>query len=168
MSQSENFYQEDENHIETETVATTYKVLNPATCEKEGKGIYTSNSFINEAFSVQTYEVVLSTLEHDIVEHQAKEATCTEIGWHEYNTCRRCEYTTYVEIPKLGHEYESMITEPTCTEQGYTTYTCQCGDSYKDNYVNSIGHSYGEVEYYWNETYTENRRSDCTAAVFLL
>ncbi|MCD8116465.1 MAG: hypothetical protein LUE21_05015, partial [Oscillospiraceae bacterium] len=29
------------------------------------------------------------------------------------------------------HEYEAVVTEPTCTEQGYTTYTCTlCGDSY--------------------------------------
>ena len=34
-----------------------------------------------------------------------------------------------------SHAYVSEITAPTCTEQGYTTYTCQCGDSYVDDYV---------------------------------
>lgn len=33
------------------------------------------------------------------------------------------------------HEYTSVVTQPTCTEKGYTTYTCECGDSYVDNYV---------------------------------
>ena len=30
---------------------------------------------------------------------------------------------------------KSTITSPTCNEQGYTTYTCKCGESYIDNYV---------------------------------
>lgn len=43
------------------------------------------------------------------------------------------------------HEYDSVVTDPTCTEQGYTTYTCECGDSYNDNYVDSLGHEYKSV-----------------------
>ena len=39
------------------------------------------------------------------------------------------------------HDYESAITPPTCTEQGYTTYTCECGDTYIDDYVNALGHT---------------------------
>ena len=41
------------------------------------------------------------------------------------------------------HSYTSKVTAPTCTAQGYTTFTCQtCGDSYKGNYTNATGHSY--------------------------
>ncbi|MBQ7875232.1 MAG: hypothetical protein IJ306_08775, partial [Oscillospiraceae bacterium] len=40
------------------------------------------------------------------------------------------------------HNYISSVTEPTCTEQGYTTYTCECGESYVDDYVDATGHSY--------------------------
>lgn len=32
------------------------------------------------------------------------------------------------------------MTAPTCTEQGYTTYTCSCGESYTKNYVSALGH----------------------------
>ena len=47
----------------------------------------------------------------------------------------------------LGEEthkcsYNAVVTPPTCTEQGYTTYTCVCGDTYVDNYANATGHSY--------------------------
>lgn len=28
------------------------------------------------------------------------------------------------------HNYVPVVTEPTCSEAGYTTYTCECGDSY--------------------------------------
>lgn len=41
------------------------------------------------------------------------------------------------------HNYSSKVTPPTCTEEGYTTYTCGCGDSYKGNYKDPTGHSYG-------------------------
>lgn len=42
------------------------------------------------------------------------------------------------------HVYVSKIIEPTCETEGYTTYTCACGDSYIENYVSAIGHSYNE------------------------
>lgn len=35
----------------------------------------------------------------------------------------------------LGHSYSAKITAPTCTERGYTSYTCICGDSYLSDYV---------------------------------
>ena len=45
----------------------------------------------------------------------------------------------------LGHDYAFVVTAPTCTEQGYTTYTCnRCGDSYVDNYTEALGHDWGE------------------------
>ena len=48
-------------------------------------------------------------------------------------------------VDALGHEYDSVVVEPTCTEKGYTIHTCsRCGDNYKDSYVNAKGHSYGE------------------------
>ena len=41
-----------------------------------------------------------------------------------------------------NHLYTSLITPPTCTKQGYTTNTCECGDSYVIDYVDATGHSY--------------------------
>ena len=44
---------------------------------------------------------------------------------------------------ECDHSYTSVVTDPTCTQKGYTTYTCTvCGDSYKDSYVAASGHSY--------------------------
>ena len=40
------------------------------------------------------------------------------------------------------HSYSAKVTAPTCTEKGYTTHTCACGDSYKDSYVNALGHNF--------------------------
>lgn len=49
-----------------------------------------------------------------------------------------------VSLNNHQHSYTAVVTEPTCTEEGYTTYTCSCGDSYVDNYVDALGHNYGE------------------------
>ncbi len=84
----------------------------------------------------------ITSLGHAIVRHAAKAATCTEKGWAAYDTCSRCNYSTYKEIAATGHHHNAVVTAPTCTAKGYTTHTCACGDSYKDNYTNALGHSY--------------------------
>ena len=63
---------------------------------------------------------------HDLVQHAAKAPTCTEKGWNAYETCSRCNYTTYAELPALKHYlvyYKAK--DPTCTEPGCDAYeTC--------------------------------------------
>ena len=65
---------------------------------------------------------------HDLVHHDAKAPTCTEIGWDAYETCQRegCTYTTKVEIPALKHKLVHHDAKaPTCTEIGWEEYdTC--------------------------------------------
>ena len=43
-----------------------------------------------------------------------------------------------------NHSYTADVTLPTCTEGGYTTYTCTCGVSYVDDYVDANGHNFCE------------------------
>ncbi len=41
---------------------------------------------------------------------------------------------------------QGVVTAPTCTTSGYTTYTCRiCGKEYKGDYKSSLGHSFDEV-----------------------
>ena len=65
---------------------------------------------------------------HDLVHHDAKAPTCTEIGWNAYDACQRegCTYTTKVEIPALKHKLVHHDAKaPTCTEIGWEEYdTC--------------------------------------------
>lgn len=49
-----------------------------------------------------------------------------------------------VSLNNHQHSYTVVVTEPTCTEKGYTTYTCSCGDSYVDNETDALGHNFGE------------------------
>ena len=63
-----------------------------------------------------------------------------------------------------GHAHESVVTAPTCTEDGYTTYTCHCGDSYVADEVEKLGHDMDEWGVILDPTCTEDgtKRADCT------
>ena len=102
---------------------------------------------------------------HDLVHHDAKAPTCTEIGWDEYDTCQRegCTYTTKVEIPAAGHDYTEKVVKPTCEKVGYTLHTCKrCQDSYKDQQTKTLLHWYGEWTSNGDGTHSATcKRKDC-------
>ena len=100
---------------------------------------------------------------HDLVHHDAKAPTCTEIGWEEYDTCSRCDYTTKVEIPAPGHDYTEKVVKPTCGKGGYTLHTCKkCNDSYKDHQTKTLLHWYGEWTSNGDGTHSAAcKRKDC-------
>ena len=62
------------------------------------------------------------------------------------------------------HSYKDVVTAPTCTEKGYTTHTCSCGDSYVDTYTNALGHAWdeGKVTKEPTETETGVKTFTCT------
>lgn len=62
---------------------------------------------------------------HDLVQHEAKAPTCTEIGWDAYDRCIRCGYTTRKELPAQHDLEQHAAKAPTCTEKGWDAYeTC--------------------------------------------
>ena len=85
---------------------------------------------------------------HDLVHHDAKAPTCTEIGWNEYDACQRegCTYTTKVEIPALKHKLVHHDAKaPTCTETGWEEYdTCSRCDYTTKVEIPAPGHDYTE------------------------
>ena len=72
-----------------------------ATCETDGKE---TDMKCSRCDAVETGKT-LPALGHDPVHHDAKAASCTGIGWNAYDTCSRCDYTTYKEIAALGHDF---------------------------------------------------------------
>ena len=83
---------------------------------------------------------------HDLIHHEAKAATCTEIGWEAYDTCSRCDYTTYVELTNGGHSLTHHAAKaPTCTEVGWEAYDA-CSRCDYTTYVElpALGHDYQE------------------------
>ena len=88
-------------------------------------------------------------LGHDLEHHAGQPATCTEKGWHAYDTCKRdgCTYTTYQEIDALGHDLETHNgQEATCTEKGWKAYvTCKREGCDHTTYeeIPALGHTGG-------------------------
>lgn len=101
-----------------------------ATCTDPAKTEGSHCAVCGEVFVAQ--KSVGEALGHDPVQHKAKEPTCTEVGWDAYETCSRCDYSTYVEKAALGHQIDetneaSKIerVEPNCTSTGHTAgYKC--------------------------------------------
>lgn len=53
-------------------------------------------------------------------------------------TCTVCGFSA-----SIPHSFSATVTEPTCTEQGYTEYVCDlCGYSYRDGFTECTGHVY--------------------------
>ncbi len=83
----------------------------------------------------------VDALGHDFVTHESKEATCTEAGWKPYETCKRCDYTTYEEIPATGHKWNRnyiVDKEPTYTEEGSKSIHCSICDTIDENTKTTI------------------------------
>ena len=82
---------------------------------------------------------------HDLVHHDAKAPSCTEIGWNAYEACSRCNYTTtYQELPALNHALEQHEAQaPTCTEIGWDAYeTCSRCDYTTRKELPALNHDF--------------------------
>ncbi len=90
----------------------------PATCIEQGYTILTCSCGYNYK---DNYTKALG--------HNYENGLCTRCGAKDPNA--------------HTHKYTETVTKPTCTAQGYTTYTCSaCGDSYEGSYTAALGHSY--------------------------
>lgn len=114
-------------------------VVDP-TCTEQGYSVFTcqcGESYQGEFVAAWGHQW------YDAEGMVAEEPTEDTPGQRLYS-CAICNYVYVEEIPPLGHEhnYATEVTEPTCTQQGYTTYTCPCGDSYVDDYTAALDHAY--------------------------
>ena len=110
----------------------TSAVTKTATCTSKGIRTYTCST-CND-----TYTTELEMTAHTPVTDNAVAATCTSTGLTEGSHCSVCGYVIVAQevINATGHAYTSVVTAPTCKEQGYTTYTCAtCGESYKGDFT---------------------------------
>ena len=84
---------------------------------------------------------------HALVHHEAQAPTCKEIGWDAYETCSRCDHTTYAELPALNHDLEQHDAKaPTCTEIGWDAYeTCSRCNHTTRTELPALNHDYQAV-----------------------
>ena len=117
-----------------------------STCTTTGLTEGKHCSVCNEVLVAQTVVSALGHTNGDIIVENNVDPTCTANGSYDNVVyCTVCDTELSrktVVVGALGHKYSYIVTNPTCTTAGYTTYTCSvCGDSYVDNHVDSLGHT---------------------------
>ena len=126
------------------------QVLSNQSCVSDGSTLFTCGTCHLEM--TETYEAT----GHKVVCVEAKAATCTEAGNSLYYKCENCGNSyldagcvyvapeSYFQLPSTGHNYTASTVAPTCTTGGYTEHVCgNCGDSYKTDESDALGHSHG-------------------------
>ena len=94
-----------------------------ATCTTDGS---TVGKRCVECGEITVESTTIPATGHTEVTYNAKAPSCTETGWESYVICSMCDYTTFKEIPALGHNYGDWIVvqEGNCEVEGYKYQTC--------------------------------------------
>ena len=162
-------------HVETETVATTKDVKKETTCEAAGDIIYTTAAFENTAFTQQTKEVKPAALGHLWGAPVFKWADSYTKATATF-TCRRD--SSHAKTVKAA--VKGMITMPTTSTNGKITYTASVkvnGKAVTDTKeavikpAGTAGYKYTANAYSWNNTSSSGlnltvKRSEYDAITF--
>ena len=154
----------------------------PPSCTSEGKATYTA---VMEDARIGTKTVTKENVPVPTVDHTYGDDWESDESNH-WQVCTVCGYDTppqnhvyegdsdatcdcgYNRESAHTHNYTTEVTEPTCTEEGYTTYTCAgCGDVYVDNKTPVVDHQWETAtpSYTWSQTeegWTCTARCYCT------
>ena len=121
---------------------TNYVSDGNATCTADGTKTAQCDNGCGEKDTVSDEN---SALGHSYTNYVSDgNATCTADGTKTDQCDNGCgeKDTVTDEGSKTEHMYEESTVAPTCTEQGYTEYKCKdCGDTYKSDYVDALGHT---------------------------
>ena len=153
---------------------TNYIADNNVTCETDGTETAKCDYQCGET---HTKTIIGSALGHNYVTQETKQASCTEDGYillgcdrencdsekrqvvsahgHNFggdNVCDVCGFT----VQNHEHNCVESVKEPTCTESGYSEYTCACGYMYRDNFMEPQGHLYDDGTIILEATCTDN------------
>lgn len=122
----------------------------PADCIHDGSyDLVTYCADCNSEISRESKTI--PALGHDIHHEAAKEVTCTEDGYDEYEYCSRCDYSTQVIIHATGHRHLSTrnenVVEAGCESDGsydLVTYCADCNEVINTEHktVAALGHDY--------------------------
>ena len=120
-------------HVHAYTAAVT-----APTCTELGYTIHTcacGDSYVDTAVPALGHDWDAGVI--------TKEATESEQGERTF-TCTRCgeKKTEAIPVKEHVHHYIEIKTAPTCTEVGYSVFTCSCGRSYKGDEVPALGHDF--------------------------
>ena len=125
-------------------IFVNYVSDNNATCKANG----TETAKCENCNETDTREEANSKKEHSFTNFIPNNDATTEADGTKTAKCDYCDEKKTVtdEGSKLdsdhAHEYTETVIEPTCTEQGYTLFECECGFNYKDHFEKALGHSF--------------------------
>lgn len=152
----------------TSVLAHNYEsIVTPATCEAGGHTTHIcfgcGSSFITDYTNAlgHSFDGGTTITNATCNGEGVTEYRCTRCGYHKLEgdtanghvpgaaaTCTEpqlCTKCGAVIAKALGHNYTSVVTKPTCTTMGFTTYTCsRCKDTSKGDYTEATGHKAGD------------------------
>jgi len=146
---------DDSSYVEIPAKGHSYiKTVTAPTCTDDGYTTYNC-SVCGDSYTADEISAIGHT--EKTREENRVDPDCVNNGSYDIVTyCSVCNDVLSREtviIPADDHNYEAEVTEASCTEDGYTVYTCTgCGDSYVGDETKALGHDYDE----------EVTEADCT------
>ena len=108
--------------------------------------VYNTNYGVCPAIKINSLS---SVEEHDHYYNSEITKDASHLADGEKTFICRCCGDTYTEvIPQITeHTYEAHVSLPTCSEEGYRTFVCVCGDFYVANRVSAVDHKDADGDY---------------------
>lgn len=108
---------------------------------------------------------------HIFGEWRTVSAPTTQVQGRKIRTCSACGATESAPVEKLPppsslhrHAYTETVFDPTCTKNGYSLLTCECGEYYVEEKEETAGHTFGApYRVLEPDRYCGLDRQDCTA-----
>lgn len=101
--------------------------------------------YLKILFFVSVFALLLTLSACDVCEHEYETTSNAAACDHEVTnskTCSKCGDSTVTVLPPTGHTYTEKLVAATCSDGGYTEYTCHCGFSYKSDITSAKGHDF--------------------------
>ena len=121
------------------------------TCADTGKATVSDGIITGIAPGSTTVTASVTEVNGQTLDTALKVSVSVTLEAHSWNntTCtvpKTCTICGITEGIAAGHRFDFLVTPPTCTAKGYTTYTCStCGLSYTGNETEALGHKYQNV-----------------------
>lgn len=152
---------DDKTIVQTIDCKVTYD--EKADCATGGKAVYTASCTFKDKEYKDTKEITIEANSEHV--YGEPEFVWTEMEGEGGYTCQAkfiCNNCQSEEVVDCTVE-APVVTAPTCTEEGYTTYKASCTfkeESYSDekqvNKTEALGHEYGDPEFIWTEKEEED------------
>lgn len=143
-------------HFKSHIHSYTSTIIKEANCTESGFTTYTcecGDSYVSDKVNA------LGHTESEAVFENRTDVNCGQAGSYDIvvycSVCGDEISRKTVTVDALTHQYDKVVTAPTCKEGGYSTFICSlCDDTYVDDEVDALGHDI-VIDYAVEATCTE-------------